>query len=83
MQITEDKYKNKMSNGSRLCSYNLTFQFKFFDRYNWNVSVANSGVRLGSVVPVSDNFMGRFHQECLAREYNIFGAIESEVKWHD
>lgn len=83
VQITEDKYKNTMSNGSRLCGYNLTFQFKFFDRYNWNVSVANSGVRLGSIVPVNDTFMGRFHQECLAREYNIFGAIESEVKWHD
>ena len=81
--ITEDKYKNTMSNGSRLCSYDLTFQFKFFDSYNWNVTVANSEVRLGSVIPVSDDFMGRFHQECLAREYNIFGTIESEVKWHD
>ncbi|WP_255475252.1 hypothetical protein [Pseudocitrobacter sp. 73] len=65
------------------CNYSLKFQFHFFDRYNWNINKPDSGVRLGGVIPVTDRFMGRFHQECLAREYNIKGVIEKEVTWDD
>lgn len=83
VSITESKDENSLRNSDKLCSYELKFQFMFFDRYNWNIKVADSGVRLGSIIPVSDSFMGQFHQECLAREYNIFGTIEAEDKWHD
>lgn len=81
--IAEDNLKVDSPNSDRLCSYNLKFQFMFFDRYNWNINAANSGVRLGNVIPVTDVFMGDFHQQCLAREFNIFGTIEIKVKWHD
>lgn len=81
--ICENSHKSVLTNSDRLCDYYLQFQFMFFDRYNWNVNSTKSGIRLDNVLPVSDIFMGRFHQECLAREYNIFGTIETEVKWHD
>lgn len=83
VSIAESTDKQTLYHGDRLCSYELKFQFMFFDRYNWSINVAESGVRLGSVIPVSDTFMGRFHQQCLAREYNIFGTIEAEDNWHD
>lgn len=83
VSITENIDENTLHYSDRLCGYELKFQFKFFDRYNWNIKVAGSGVRLDSIIPVSDSFMGQFHQGCLAREYNIFGTIEAEDKWHD
>ena len=83
VSITEDEFKTNSSTADRQCSYNLKFQFMFFDRYNWNLNSANSGVRLGNIIPVTDAFMGEFHQQCLAREFNIFGTIETEVKWND
>lgn len=62
--------------------YNLLFTFVFFDRYNWNITNKNSrGVLLGGVLPVNDDFMGRFHQMGLAREYNIWGELQKNIHW--
>ncbi|EKY5004142.1 hypothetical protein QFX71_003092 [Citrobacter amalonaticus] len=83
VNIQENTYSSVLTNSDRLCDYFMQFQFVFFDRYNWNVGNKKFGVRLGNAVPVSDHFMGRFHQECLAREYNISGVIETEENWHD
>ncbi|MDA8478085.1 hypothetical protein NNO04_05130 [Citrobacter sp. Awk 4] len=78
--ITELYHSSDKMRDTR-CRYEL--KFKFFDRYNWNITKADAGVRLGGVIPVTDRFMGQFHQECLAREYNIQGVIEKEVIWDD
>ncbi|HDZ8013043.1 TPA: hypothetical protein RUS85_003676 [Citrobacter amalonaticus] len=62
----------------------MKFIFVFFDRYNWNVNQEDAGVRLGGLIPISDATMGRFHQECLAREYNIWGVLAKDIpQWQD
>lgn len=45
--------------------------------------ISDAGIYAFNIKPVTDAFMGDFHQQCLAREFNIFGTIETEVKWHD
>lgn len=67
---------------SHLRHYKLRFKFIFFDRYNWNINQPDAGVRFGGVA-ISDRFMGSFHQQCLAREYNIHGVLEIEKEWRD
>lgn len=81
--VIKEIYHSSDSTRDSRCNYSLEFQFHFFDRYNWNITKTDAGVRLGGVIPVTDRFMGQFHQECLAREYNIQGVIEKEVVWND
>lgn len=75
-------YSYTTNHKSLLRYYKLRFKFVFFDRYNWNVNQPDAGVRFGGL-PISDRFMGSFHQQCLAREYNIHGVLEIEKEWHD
>lgn len=64
--------------------YDLKFTFVFFDRYNWNIKQKGAGLKLGDTVLVSDVTMGRFHQECLAKEYNIWGVLVKDIpQWED
>ncbi|WP_024551530.1 hypothetical protein ACP26C_21560 [Franconibacter helveticus 513] len=75
-------YKNNDIGSRGRYEYNLLFTFVFFDRYNWNITNNNSrGVLLGGVIPVNDDFMGRFHQMGLAREYNIWGELSKNIQW--
>jgi hypothetical protein len=30
---------------------------------------------------VTDNFMGEFHRQGLAKEFDMFGAVKKTVKW--
>lgn len=65
-------------NGSR--EYFLEFEYKFFDRYNWDggkeVTIPVINVR------VTDNFMGDFHRGGLAREFNMYGSIKRNIRWN-
>ncbi|RBP10813.1 MULTISPECIES: hypothetical protein [Pseudocitrobacter] len=81
--VIKEIYHSSDKTRETRCRYNLKFKFNFFDRYNWNVTKPDAGVRLGGYIPVTDSFMGQFHQGCLAREYNIRGVIEKEVSWDD
>lgn len=62
----------------------MKFTFVFFDRYNWNVKQKGGGLILGDTLLVSDVTMGQFHQECLAKEYNIWGVLVKDIpQWED
>jgi hypothetical protein len=57
--------------------YELDFEYKFFDRYNWDggKSVTIFGIK------VTDAFMGRFHREGIAQEFNMNGSVKKNVNW--
>jgi RHS repeat-associated protein len=57
--------------------YTLEFQYKFYDRYNWDTG--KSVTILGQTV--TDQFMGDFHRQGLAREFDMRGAVKKTVKW--
>lgn len=58
-------------------SYSLEFEYKFFDRYNWDggKSVTIFGQK------ITDEFMGRFHREGLAKEFDMYGSYKQTVNW--
>ena len=57
--------------------YILEFQYNFFDCYNWD---GGKQVEILGVV-VTDQFMGEFHRQGLAREFDMLGAVKKTVKW--
>ncbi len=57
--------------------YVLAFQYKFFDRYNWDKGKA---VTIAGIT-VTDAFMGEFHKQGLAREYDEIGSLRRTFRW--
>jgi len=57
--------------------YELNFEYKLYDRYNWdkgkNVTI------LG--VTITDEFMGEFHRQGLAREFDCVGTVRRKLTW--
>lgn len=68
----------KISNaGNGQKAFELEFEYKFFDRYNWD-----GGKKVDIFgIEVTDAFMGRFHREGLAREFNMYGSVKRIAKW--
>lgn len=58
-------------------SYTLDFEYKFYDRYNWD---GGKSVTIFGVT-VTDEFMGDFHRQGLAREFNMYGSVRHPVAW--
>lgn len=58
-------------------SYELEFEYKFFDRYNWD---GGKKVEIFGI-EITDEFMGRFHREGLAKEFNMYGSYKKNVAW--
>ncbi len=58
-------------------SYELDFEYKFFDRYNWD---GGKSVDIFGVT-ITDEFMGRFHREGLAKEFNMYGSVKRKLSW--
>ena len=58
-------------------SYTMQWEYKFFDRYNWD---GGKSVNLFGVT-ITDAFMGRMHREGIAREYNCKGSVSRSVTW--
>jgi peptidoglycan hydrolase-like protein with peptidoglycan-binding domain len=58
-------------------SYEVDFEYKFYDRYNWDAgkSVTFSGVT------VTDKFMGEFHRQGIAKEYDCNGSFKRRFTW--
>lgn len=57
----------------------MEFEYKFFDRYNWD---KGKSVELYDV-KITDEFMGEFHRQGLAREYNCYGSVKDIITWGD
>ena len=60
-----------------LRNYKMAFEYKFFDRYNWD---GGKKVTLFGI-EITDEFMARFHREGLAREFDCWGAVYRTVSW--
>lgn len=57
--------------------YSLNFEYHFYDRYNWDKGKA---VNIGPIT-ITDEFMGEFHRQGLAREYDAIGLIKRTFSW--
>jgi hypothetical protein len=66
-----------VTSGATGPEYELQFEYKFFDRYNWDTgkSVTIAGIE------ITDKFMGDFHRQGLAREFNMIGSIKRTFRW--
>jgi hypothetical protein len=58
-------------------SYRMNFEYKFFDRYNWD---GGKKVNLFGI-EITDAFMARFHREGLAQEFDCWGSVKRAVVW--
>jgi len=63
-------------------SYDVEFHYHFFDRYNWDggkqVTIPNP---VGDPIVVTDEFMGEFHRQGLAREFDCYGKVTRRFSW--
>jgi RHS repeat-associated protein len=57
--------------------YLLQFEYKFYDRYNWD---KGKKVTIGGVT-ITDDFMGKFHRMGLAREFDMRGSVKKTIRW--
>jgi peptidoglycan hydrolase-like protein with peptidoglycan-binding domain len=57
--------------------YQLAFEYGFFDRYNWDTG---KKVKIFNIT-VTDYFMGEFHRQGLAREYDMRGSFKRAFSW--
>jgi peptidoglycan hydrolase-like protein with peptidoglycan-binding domain len=57
--------------------YDLGFDYKFYDRYNWD---EGKQVKILGMV-ITDEFMGEFHREGLAKEYDYYGLARRHFQW--
>lgn len=58
--------------------YELAFEYKFYDRYNWD---AGKSVTFAGIT-VTDRFMGEFHRQGLAREFDCYGSFKRRLTWN-
>jgi peptidoglycan hydrolase-like protein with peptidoglycan-binding domain len=66
-----------VQDGPKGRNYVLDFEYKFFDRYNWD---KGKSVKIFDVT-VTDEFMAQFHVQGLAREFDCVGAIRRRLSW--
>jgi hypothetical protein len=57
--------------------FELDFEYKFYDRYNWD---AGKSVTFAGIT-VTDTFMGEFHRQGLAKEFNCYGSFKRHFNW--
>jgi hypothetical protein len=57
--------------------YELEFEYRFSDRYNWD---AGKSVTFAGIT-VTDTFMGEFHRQGLAKEFNCIGSVRRRFTW--
>jgi peptidoglycan hydrolase-like protein with peptidoglycan-binding domain len=58
-------------------TFEVTFTYSFYDRYNWDGGKSVSF----ATVTVTDEFMGKFHRQGLAREFNCVGTFQRRFDW--
>lgn len=59
--------------------YKMEFILIGADRYNWD---KGKSVKIFDI-RISDDFMGTFHRQGLAQEFNLRGQIKSQIMWGD
>ena len=57
--------------------YRLDYEYKVADRYNWDIG---KQVEVFGVT-ITDKFMGEFHRQGLAREFDMEGSIKEAIVW--
>lgn len=57
--------------------YDVEFLYNFYDRYNWD---GGKKVTIGGI-EVTDEFMGEFHRQGIAREYDCKGVVRRRFSW--
>ena len=67
--VEKDSAENK--------AYKMDFILNCADRYNWD---KGKSVEIFNV-EITDEFMGAFHRQGLAKEFNLRGQIKSQLKW--
>lgn len=67
----------KVTQGQNGLAYEFQFEYHFYDRYNWDKGKA---VKIGPVT-VTDEFMGEFHRQGLAKEFNMKAVIKRKFTW--
>lgn len=58
-------------------SYSLDFEYHVFDRYNWD---GGKQINLFGIT-ITDEFMGEFHRQGLAREFDCWGKCRRFFEW--
>jgi hypothetical protein len=55
----------------------LDFEYRFYYRYNWDKgkSITFAGIK------VTDQFMGEFHRQGLAQEFDCIGSFKRHFSW--
>ena len=66
-----------VSKGGTARDIKMDFEYRFFDRYNWDAgkSVTIAGIK------VTDVFMGEFHRQGIAREFDCVGSFKRTFMW--
>lgn len=57
--------------------YDVDFIYKVADRYNWD---GGKQVEIGGIT-ITDEFMGEFHRQGLAKEFNCHGSLRRRFQW--
>ncbi|MGC2660734.1 MAG: hypothetical protein WA324_22490 [Bryobacteraceae bacterium] len=57
--------------------FTMDFEYKFYDRYNWD---SGKSVHIGPL-KITDDFMGKFQRQGLAKEFDSVGSYQVTVKW--
>jgi hypothetical protein len=57
--------------------HELEFEYRLYDRYNWD---AGKSVTFAGIT-VKDVFMGEFHRQGLAKEFDCHGSIKRRFTW--
>jgi peptidoglycan hydrolase-like protein with peptidoglycan-binding domain len=57
--------------------YDLLFDYRFYDRYNWDGGKSTHIMKWD----FSDDFLGEFNREGLAKEYDYYGAARRRLQW--
>lgn len=57
--------------------YRLDYEYKVADRYNWDMG---KQVEIFGVT-ITDKFIGEFHRQGLAKEFNMVGSIKAAIEW--
>jgi hypothetical protein len=57
--------------------YEVDFTYCFRDRYNWD---GGKSVDIGDI-HITDEIMGKFHLQGLAREFDCIGSVQRAINW--
>ena len=69
--------KGQVTVSNKQTCFEIKYEFKFEDRYNWD---AGKSVNILGVT-ITDDFMGKFQRQGLAREFNMIGSVKQTIKW--